>query len=68
MNTYLYEQLVKGRLDEARATAAHLALLRALRPPRAPVRVVLGFALIKAGRWVAGRAPKPAAGPRRAAA
>jgi hypothetical protein len=68
MSTYLDAELVKERLDEARATAARLALIRALRPARRPVRVVVGFALIKAGHWVAGRAPKPAARPRRATA
>ena len=67
MNMHLHEQLVRERLDEARALAAHLALLRKLRPARRPVRVAVGFALIKVGRWVAGRAPKPA-GPRRATA
>jgi hypothetical protein len=68
MNTHLHEQLVRARLDEARATAAHLALLRTLRPARRPVRVAVGFALIKVGHWVAGRAPKLATGPRRATA
>jgi hypothetical protein len=68
MSTYLDAELVKERLDEARATAARLALIRALRPARRPVRVVVGFALIKAGHGVAGRAPKPAARPRRATA
>lgn len=68
MNTHLHEQLVKERLDEARAVAARLALLRKLGPVRRPVRVTVGFALIKIGRWMAGRAPKPAAGPRRATA
>lgn len=64
MNTHLHAQLVKERLDEARAEAAQVALLRALAPARRPVRVALGFALIKVGRWVAGRT----AGPRRATA
>jgi hypothetical protein len=68
MNTHLHEQLVKERLDEARAMAARLALLRKLGPVRRPLRVTVGFALIKIGRWMAGRAPKPAAGPRRATA
>jgi hypothetical protein len=68
MNTHLDEQLVRERLDEARAMAARLALLRKLGPVRRPLRVTVGFALIKIGRWVAGRAPKPAAGPRRATA
>jgi hypothetical protein len=68
MNAHLHEQLVRERLDEARAMAAHLALLRKLRPARRPGRVAVGFALIRVGHWVAGRAPKPAAGPRRATA
>ena len=68
MNTHLHELLVRERLDEARAAAAHWALLRKLRPARRPVRVTVGFALIKVGHWVAGRAPKPAAKPRRATA
>jgi hypothetical protein len=68
MNTHLHEQLARERLDEARATAAHLALLRKLRPVRRPVRVAVGFALIKVGHWVAGRAPRLAARPRRATA
>ena len=68
MNTYLHEQLVRERLDEARATAAHLALLRKLRPAGGSVRVAVVFALIMAGHWVAGRAPRLAAGPRRATA
>ena len=64
MNTHLHAQLVKERLDEARAEAARVALLRALAPARRPVRVALGLALIKAGRLLAGRAT----GPRRATA
>lgn len=68
MNTHLHEQLVRERLDEARATAAQLALIRKLRPARRPVRVTIGFALIRVGHWVAGRAPKLAARPRRATA
>jgi hypothetical protein len=67
MNAHLHEALVKERLDEARAMAAHLALLRALRPARPPVRVVVGLALIRVGRWLAGRAPR-SAGARQATA
>jgi hypothetical protein len=52
------EQLVRERLDEARAYAARQALIRSLRPVRRPVRVIVGAALIKIGRWVAGQAPK----------
>jgi hypothetical protein len=67
MNAHLHEMLVKERLDEARATAARLALLRALRPARQPLRVVVGLALIRVGRWLAGRAPR-SAGARQATA
>ena len=60
MNTHLLEHLVRARLDEARAKAAHRALIRSLRPVRQPLRVVAGLALIKAGRWLARTAPKRA--------
>jgi hypothetical protein len=43
-------------------------LIRQLRPARKPMRVVVGFALIKIGHWVAGRAPRRAGQPRRATA
>jgi hypothetical protein len=65
MNTYLQEQLVRDRLDEARAFAARLALVRSLRPVRRPARVVVGLLLIRIGHWVAGRAPRRAGEPRR---
>jgi hypothetical protein len=58
MIMHLDEQLVRERLDEARAYAARQALIRSLRPVRRPVRVIVGVALIKIGRWVAGQAPK----------
>jgi hypothetical protein len=68
MNMYLDEQLVRDRLDDARATAARQALASRLRPVRRPVRVTVGLALIRAGHWVAGRAPRRAGEPRRVAA
>ena len=68
MNPQMEEQVARQRLDEARAEAARCALLRQLRPARHPVRVALGFALIKVGHWVAGRAPRRAGQPRRATA
>jgi hypothetical protein len=58
MNMYLQECLVRERLDEARAVAARLALLRSLRPAGRPVRVRAGLFLIKMGRWLAQKAPK----------
>ena len=68
MNLQLEEQVARHRLDEARADAARWALARNLRPARRPVRVILGHALIKAGHWVAGRAPRRVSAPRRATA
>mgnify|MGYP003581271765 CR=1 FL=1 len=68
MNPQLEEQVARQRLDEARAEAAHRALLRSLRPARRPVRVMVGHALIKAGHWVGGRRPRRVPAPRRIAA
>ena len=68
MNPLMEEQVARQRLDEARAEAARRALLRDLRPARRPMRVTVGFALIKVGHWVAGRAPRRAAEPRRVTA
>ena len=58
MNTHLLEYLVRVRLDEVRAKAAHGALICSLRPVRQPLRVAAGLALIRAGRWLARTAPK----------
>jgi len=60
MNTHLLEHLARARLDEARAKAARLALIRSLRPVRQPLRILAGLALIRAGRWLARTAPKRA--------
>jgi len=68
MNPQVEEQVVRQRLDEARAEAARQALLRDLRPARRPIRVAVGFALIRVGHWVAGRAPRRASQPRRVTA
>jgi len=68
MNPQMEEQVARQRLEEARAEAARWALIRQLRPARKPMRVVVGFALIKIGHWVAGRTPRRAGQPRRATA
>ena len=68
MNLYLDEQLVRDRLADARVMAARHSLASRLRPVRRPVRVALGLALIRAGHWMAGRAPRRAGQPRRATA
>jgi hypothetical protein len=60
MITYPDEQLVRERLEEARALAAQAALIRSLRPVRRPVRMAVGAALIKIGHWIAGQAQTPA--------
>ena len=68
MNYHLAEQLAKDRLAEARDVAATATLLREGRAPSEPLRVTVGLALIKLGRWMAGQAAKRSAGPRRATA
>ena len=68
MNLQVDELVARQRLEEARAEAARWALIRQLRPARNPLRAALGLALIKAGHWVAGRAPRRAGQPRRATA
>jgi hypothetical protein len=68
MNPQMEEHMARQRLEEARADAARWALIRQLRPARHPMRVAVGFALIKVGHWVAGRAPRRAGQPRRATA
>ena len=68
MHTYLDEQLVRERLDEARAFAARLALVRGLRPIRRPLRVAVGLFLVRVGHWVAGRAPRRTGTPGRVTA
>lgn len=68
MNTHLDGWLVSERLEEARAFAARQALLRSLRAKRLPVRVWVGLALIRVGRWLARQAAKPQGEPKRATA
>jgi len=66
INYYLAEQIGKDRLAEARAIADRARLMGSTRPTPDPLRVVLGLALIRVGRALAGRAVKNASGPRRA--
>lgn len=60
--------LVWERLREARARAAHWHLVESLRPPRRPVRVAVGLALIRLGRALAAKGPARAGAPDRAPA
>ena len=54
---YSMEQMVKLRLEEARRHAAHEALIERAAPAR-PLRLRVGLALIRAGRRLAGPAPR----------
>jgi hypothetical protein len=54
MNEYLIGKLVGLRLSELHAAAARADLARRAMPPRPPVRVALGLALIRLGRWTVG--------------
>ena len=53
-NLLLMEVVVADRLAEARAAAAAERLVRALRPPRPPLRAVVGACLVELGRWLSG--------------
>lgn len=66
MNTHLDWLVAKQRIEDARAFAARERLIAALQPTRSPLRATLGLALIKAGRWVAGEAPRRGVEPYRA--
>ena len=54
MNEYLIGKMVGLRLSELHAAAAQADLARRAVPPRPPVRVALGLALIRLGRWTLG--------------
>jgi len=56
-NMDLYHCLARERLERIRAEAERAALLRDIRPPRRPLRVTLGTALLAIGRWVMGPVP-----------
>ena len=66
INYYLAEQIGKDRLAEARAMATQARLMGSTRPTPDPLRVALGLALIREGRYLAGQAVKSASRPRRA--
>jgi len=58
LNVYLVEFLVRDRLREAERLAwASQWVERAAGRRRRAVRVALGGAMIRAGRWVMGKAP-----------
>jgi hypothetical protein len=67
MNFHLEESWAHQKLAEARAEAARQRLVASLHDERPALRVSLGLALIRTGRWLAGRTPSPAR-PKRLAA
>ncbi len=58
MYDYFTALLAEQRLAEIREFAAREALARAGRPPRRPLRIVLGTALVRAGHWMLRQAPE----------
>ena len=58
MNLYLEEQAARDRMEEAQTMAAQDTLIQSLTQERRPIRVMLGYALIRMGRWVARREMK----------
>ena len=59
MNTYVEESWAHQKLVEARVEAARQNLVASLKGERPALRVSLGLALIRTGRWLAGRTPSP---------
>ena len=68
INYYMAEQAAKDRLNEAREIAAQARLAAMASPAPGPLRVVVGLALIRLGRSLAGHSSKRANSPRRATA
>jgi hypothetical protein len=61
-NEVFIEAVFRERHARLCAEATTRALLRAMRPSRAPLRVAVGRALIRAGQWLSRPQPAPAAG------
>lgn len=57
---YFAEWLVRERLAEARQLAARQALIDSASPASRPVRVAVGVALIRVGRWLLRQVPEHA--------
>jgi hypothetical protein len=54
MNGYVLELMVRQQIAERHAGAARLEMLRSAAPPRRPLRIVIGLALIRLGTWTLG--------------
>lgn len=52
---YVADHLVRERLAEYRAAADRERLYQEHRPPRPPLRLTIGSALIRLGSWITGR-------------
>lgn len=52
MPEYFTDVMARDRLAELRALAARQSLLREARAGRPPMRVALGTALVRLGRWL----------------
>ena len=61
MNLYVLEVTARHHLSERRAEAARYLLAKAAAPPRTPLRVALGLALIRLGTWARGDVGREAA-------
>ena len=58
MNGYALEILARDHLAELRARCERQELIRAAMPAAGSLRVALGLALIRAGRWTLGDADR----------
>jgi hypothetical protein len=58
MNGYALEVLARDHLAELRARCERHELVRAAAPAASSLRVALGLALIRAGRWTLGSADR----------
>lgn len=54
MNVYSLELMARQQIAERHADAARLEMLRAAAPPRRPLRIAIGLALIRLGNRALG--------------
>lgn len=54
MNIYSLELMARQQIAERHASAARLEMLRAAAPPRRPLRIAIGLALIRLGNRALG--------------
>jgi len=56
MNGYALEIIARQQIAERHAGAARHEMVRAAAPPRRPLRIAIGLALIRLGTWALGPA------------